>query len=211
MLETKFGLSELVLAALERYLTAARAAAAAEPASPTTAPGSAAHSATVAHFAAFLQVLLPGSMLSFGSHAVCNPCRHCRCIQPSLGCQGEAPLAVLESNTHTVCAQAAAAWRAKPMPWDRVQRLWTQLVEAPVLPSDRCLMSTTATERFNARNCHARASLSLSGVGPDPQAFVQQVLISSRALRRMFIIAYRHSKQSTGQCMLKCCIFRQAG
>lgn len=44
------------------------------------------------------------------------------------------------SDPGMICCmwQAAAAWRGQPMPWDHVQRLWTALVESPVLASDMC-------------------------------------------------------------------------
>ena len=34
-------------------------------------------------------------------------------------------------------AQIAASWRAKPMPWDHVQRLWTVLIAGDASSSDR--------------------------------------------------------------------------
>lgn len=57
MLEAKFHLSELVLAALERYLAVARGADAAGNSAASAAAAGAAHAAAVQRFVDFLQVL----------------------------------------------------------------------------------------------------------------------------------------------------------
>ncbi len=74
MLETKHQLSELVLAALERYLASARAMRpAAEPGSPSVAPGNAAHFTSVSTIASFLQAGSQNPLASFCETCLTRP------------------------------------------------------------------------------------------------------------------------------------------
>ena len=131
MLEAKFRLSELVLAALERFLAASRTAAQPrEPASPSAA-ASEGHKDAVMRFALFLRVR---GCRAEASQTPVRPGACAICVTAGWILLKSRPL----QRSAVLHAQIAASWRAKPMPWDHVQRLWSALIAGDASSSDRC-------------------------------------------------------------------------